>query len=201
MLNRPHLSTVELLEGRRLLSAAIVEGVLNVDGTADADEIIVSLNTTDPAATKLDVKLNGEVSSFPLADVTSLKISGGGGADVITIDETAGTITLAAQILGGNGKDILTGGSGNDSLDGGNGKDVLTSGAGDDTLVGGRGKDKLDGGAGTNVLEQEKQKKARKDKDDDSDDDAGDDNPGAEHRLHGHVLAKGKGHDHHTRHH
>ena len=198
MLNRPPHCSFEALEGRRLLSASLAEGVLSVEGTDDADEIVVSLNATDPAASMLDVKINGEVSSFALADVTSLKISGGHGADVITIDETGGAITLAAEIFGGNGKDVLTGGSGNDKLDGGNGKDVLNGGAGDDTLTGGRGKDKLDGGAGTNVLEQEKQKKAKKDKDDD---DAGEENPGTEHRLHGHELAKGKGHAKHTKHH
>lgn len=198
---------MQRLEDRRLLSAAVVDGVLTVEGTHAADEIVVSLNTVDPLVTKLDVKLNGTVSSFDLSAVTSMSISGGNGHDVITLDETAGAINVAATLLGGNGKDILTGGSGNDCLqggngkdvlnggagndclDGGNGKDVLSGGLGDDTLVGGRGKDKLDGGEGTNVLTQEKQKKAKKDKHGDDDQPAG------------HEKAKGKGHGKHTRHH
>jgi Ca2+-binding RTX toxin-like protein len=180
------------LEDRRLLSAAIVDGVLTVEGTADADQIVVSLNTSDPLATKLDVKVNDVVSSFDLAAVTGIHISGGNGADVIKIDETAGAINIPATLLGGNGKDVLVGGSGNDRLEGGNGKDALSGGMGDDTLVGGRGKDALDGGEGTNVLEQgklKKQKKAKKHS-------GHDDNPGIEHRQKGIETADG-----HRKHH
>ena len=191
-------AAIQQLEDRRLLSAApaIVEGVLKVEGTDDADQIVISLNVTDPMATKLDVTLNGVVTSFDLAAVTAMEISGGNGSDVIKIDETAGAIALPAKLLGGNGKDVLTGGSGHDRLEGGNGKDVLVGGMGDDTLVGGRGRDSLDGGDGTNVLIQEKakkQKKARKH--------TADDNPGVEHRQAGHVKAKGNGHAKHTKHH
>ena len=191
-------AAIQQLEDRRLLSAApaIVEGVLKVEGTDDADQIVISLNTSDPLATKLDVTLNGVVTSFDLSVVTGIEISGGNGADVIKIDETAGAITLPAKLLGGNGKDVLTGGSGNDHLDGGNGKDVLVGGMGDDTLAGGRGKDSLDGGDGTNVLIQEKAKKQKK-----AGKHSADDNPGVEHRLAGHVKAKGKGHAKHTKHH
>src|SRR5688572_18555591 len=192
------LAAIQQLEDRRMLSAApaIVEGVLKVEGTGDADQIVVSLNTSDPLATKLDVTLNGVATSFDLATVTGIEISGGNGSDVIKIDETAGAITLPAKLLGGNGKDSLTGGSGNDRLEGGNGKDVLVGGMGDDTLVGGRGKDSLDGGDGTNVLIQEKVKKAKK-----APKHSADDNPGLEHRLAGHVKANGKGHAKHTKHH
>jgi Ca2+-binding RTX toxin-like protein len=192
------LVAVQQLEDRRMLSAApaVVDGVLTVEGTAEADRIIVSLNTSDPLATKLDVKLNDVVSSFNLDTVTSILISGGNGRDVITIDEAAGAIDVNAKLLGGNGKDVLTGGSGDDRLEGGNGKDVLVGGLGDDTLVGGRGKDKLDGGEGTNVLIQEKAKKQKKAKKH-----SADDNPGEEHRLAGHEKAKGQGHANHTKHH
>jgi hypothetical protein len=181
------------LEDRRLLSAApaIVDGVLSVEGTEDADQIVVSLNTSDPLVTKLDVKVNDVVSSFDLAAVTGIRISGGNGADTIKIDEANGPISLPATLLGGNGKDVLVGGSGNDRLEGGNGKDALSGGAGDDTLVGGRGKDTLDGGEGTNVLEQEKLKKQKKAKKH-----SHDDNPGVEHRQDGPEVADG-----HRKHH
>jgi Ca2+-binding RTX toxin-like protein len=187
-------AAMQQLEDRRLLSATLVDGVLSVQGTDDADQIIVSLNTSDPLATKLDVKLNDVVTSFDLATVTSMEISGGNGADLLKIDETAGAITISAKLLGGNGKDVLVGGSGNDRLEGGNGKDALSGGLGDDTLIGGRGKDTLDGGEGTNVLEQDgfkKQKKAKKH--------SGEDNPGIEHRQQG--KANGKGHAKHAKHH
>jgi len=201
---------MQRLEDRRMLSASVVEGVLTVEGTEADDQIVVSLNTVDPLVTKLDVKLNGVVSSFDLSTVTGLRLSGGNGDDVITIDETGGAISLAATLLGGNGKDLLTGASGNDRLEGGNGKDILSGvggndlleggngkddlsgGLGDDTLLGGNGKDDLDGGEGVNVLEQEKQKKVKKDK---ADRPAKDDQPT------GHEKAKGKGHAKHTKHH
>ena len=44
-------------------------------------------------------------------------------------------------LIGGNGKDNLVGGAGDDSLSGGNGKDTLDGGAGFDTLFGGNAKD------------------------------------------------------------
>ena len=53
-------------------------------------------------------------------------------------------VETEGEILdGGNGKDVLTGGVGDDTLSGGNGKDVLIGGAGDDLLSGGNGVDQL----------------------------------------------------------
>lgn len=53
---------------------------------------------------------------------------------------------------GGNGKDSLSGGLGNDVLSGGNGQDTLVGLAGDDSLQGGNGKDLFDGGPGDDTL-------------------------------------------------
>lgn len=61
-------------------------------------------------------------------------------------------LTLAAELRGRNGNDILTGGSGNDKLIGGAGRDLLSGGVGSDTLIGGGGSDVLDGGAGNDRL-------------------------------------------------
>ncbi len=60
--------------------------------------------------------------------------------------------TVGAEILGGNGKDTLTGGDGNDTIDGGRGSDSILGGAGNDYLSGGKGNDSLWGGAGENTL-------------------------------------------------
>jgi Ca2+-binding RTX toxin-like protein len=46
-------------------------------------------------------------------------------------------------IFGQNGKDVLNGDEGNDSIMGGNGKDRITSGPGIDALRGGNGPDIL----------------------------------------------------------
>lgn len=70
-------------------------------------------------------------------------INGLDGDDVITASGLHGGIQLVAN--GGNGDDVLIGGSGNDTL---------TGGAGDDVLIGGGGQDVLDGGTGNNVLIQ-----------------------------------------------
>lgn len=147
---------LETLEGRRLLSAAPLlgsaelgaTGVLDVNGTRRADSIHVSLNAAD--ATKLDVNINGVISTFDLALVRSVYMSGGNGKDVLTVD---GTVSLTVKIDGGNGNDRLSGGSGNDELHGGKGKDDLDGGAGDDALDGAAGKDNLDGGEGDDDLD------------------------------------------------
>ncbi|MDJ0715750.1 MAG: cellulase family glycosylhydrolase [Prochloraceae cyanobacterium] len=57
------------------------------------------------------------------------------------------------SLNGGGGKDKLYGGEGNDSLNGGEGKDKLYGGEGNDSLNGGEGKDKLYGGEGNDSLE------------------------------------------------
>ncbi|MEZ0224514.1 MAG: type I secretion C-terminal target domain-containing protein [Alphaproteobacteria bacterium] len=50
-----------------------------------------------------------------------------------------------------NGKNVITGTDGDDTLFGGNGKDVLNGLGGNDTLDGGNGKDTMSGGAGDDV--------------------------------------------------
>jgi Ca2+-binding RTX toxin-like protein len=65
-------------------------------------------------------------------------LKGGAGNDTLSAD-TFGNNTL----IGDNGNDYLTGGSGDDSLDGGGGNDYLTGSSGDDILTGGGGKDKF----------------------------------------------------------
>ena len=164
----PVLPVFQQLEERRLLSASVEAGILTVVGTDANDTISVGLNATDN--TKLDVSVNGTVSSFALlnadttAAITGIKISGGNGSDKITLDQTNGGIALPATLIGGNGQDTLTGAAGNDLLIGGNGKDNCTGGDGDDSLNGGNGKDVLDGGLGTNVLIPGKGDKGKHDK-------------------------------------
>jgi Ca2+-binding RTX toxin-like protein len=67
---------------------------------------------------------------------------------------STGTVTVGIGTVqsGTNGKDTLTGNSGNDYLDGGNGDDKLYGSAGNDTLLGGNGDDLLVGDAGNDSL-------------------------------------------------
>lgn len=166
------VSMVEALEGRRLLSHGHVaggaslsnSGELDVVGSKHSDAIIISVDATD--ASKLDVSINGKITQFDLAAVADIKVSAGNGNDLVKVDQTTATVTIACELDGGNGNDTLVGGSGNDSLSGGNGSDLENGGAGDDqmsggngndtllgmdgndTLLGGRGNDEMDGGMG-----------------------------------------------------
>lgn len=56
------------------------------------------------------------------------------------------------HLSGDAGDDVLEGGAGRDSLEGGYGNDILDGGTGADTLMGGRGSDLLIGGDGNDVL-------------------------------------------------
>ena len=125
-------------------------------GTDDNDQIIVSRDG------------NGHLfGSGPLIDDATvfntdvIRVNGGDGNDVITLDETNGPLP-SAELLGGDGNDTLTGGSaadqlfgqdGNDSLFGRGGADDLSGGAGDDFIAGGAGNDTLFGGDGNDFLD------------------------------------------------
>ena len=66
--------------------------------------------------------------------------------DEPVIEDETGTIN------GGNGNDLLVGGTGNDTINGGNGDDNLDGGTGRDTLIGGSGNDLLTGGNGADTF-------------------------------------------------
>jgi Ca2+-binding RTX toxin-like protein len=164
------LVSFESLEGRKLLSATLENGVLTVTGTRHGDKMEISVDHEDP--TKLDVRVNDDTSSFSLADITGgVIMNGGNGSDKMAVNEVDGAVNLNVTMNGGNGRDLMLGGSendtfngdngndkldgdgGNDTLSGGNGKDNLLGGAGDDELMGNRGNDKLDGGEGNDDLD------------------------------------------------
>jgi Ca2+-binding RTX toxin-like protein len=151
----PVRPVLEGLEDRTLFAAgpavvtAVLGGeahpILTVTGTRRSDDIAVVL-----VGDQLEVRSGGAaVGSFPLGDVLGITVLGLSGRDSIVVDAA---VTKPAFILGGNGKDALTGGSGNDNIDGGNGKDIIAGGAGDDILTGGRSRDVIDGGDGNDVL-------------------------------------------------
>jgi Ca2+-binding RTX toxin-like protein len=149
----------ESLEKRVLLSASIVSGILEARGTNANDTIVLDRNPVDN--TKLRITINGHAASFAAASVTSVKLSGRGGEDDITVDESNGLIGKPVKAYGGASSDAITGASGNDkffggggsdTLEGGDGNDYLSGGRQDDTLVGGDGNDTLMGGFGNDSL-------------------------------------------------
>jgi len=65
---------------------------------------------------------------------------------------TTGDGLVAGQIDGGDGNDVITGGSGGDVIDGGAGDDVISGGSGVDELEGGAGIDIVLGGEGADAI-------------------------------------------------
>ena len=55
-------------------------------------------------------------------------------------------------ITGGSGADTITAGNGGNFIDGGDGANILTSGAGNDTILSGTGDDTIVAGAGNDVV-------------------------------------------------
>ena len=86
-----------------------------------------------------------------VANTDVIRVNGGDGNDVITLDETNGLLP-AAKLFGGDGVDTLTGGSGNDQISGQGGNDTLSGRGGNDLLSGGAGNDFIAGGAGSDTL-------------------------------------------------
>ena len=95
-----------------------------------------------------------------VANTSLIQAFGQGGNDVITLSEVNGALPHA-NLFGGAGNDVITGGSGddllfgqdgNDTLLGKGGADLLFGGADNDTLTGGDGDDQMFGEAGNDRM-------------------------------------------------
>ncbi len=139
----------EPLEPRRLLSASVINGVLTITGTANAD--VISLLQSGQTISLND---DGVAQSFNAASLKSISISLFGGNDVAALQKSDGShaITVRAMIIGGSGNDTLVGGAANDTLSGGNDDDLLNGGLGSDQLIGGPGFDIADYSSRTNAI-------------------------------------------------
>jgi Ca2+-binding RTX toxin-like protein len=115
------------------------------------------------------VSLTGGVSAnrFDLSAFNNTSVAlieGGGGNDTVLGSEGTDSITTGSgidvidgrggndTIASGDGADVVQGGLGNDSISGDGGNDSLVGGAGADLLFGGSGKDTLTGNAGNDTL-------------------------------------------------
>jgi Ca2+-binding RTX toxin-like protein len=151
----------EMLETRRLLSGIHLEhnGVLNIIGASAAantitiglsvDQQEVDVSISYPAAHHSTKVITG---TYPVADVQSIYIAGGSKSDYISVDQTNGSFTIPATIMGWGGNDTIYGGDEPDYILGGGGNDYINGGAGNDTLMGQAGRDTLIGGAGDDIL-------------------------------------------------
>lgn len=112
-----------------------------IDGVAGVDRIVAIRNAHMILS---DTALRAEnFGTLNLLGIETANLSGGTGANVIHAEAfTLGSVTLQ----GGNGDDVLIGGTKNDSLVGGSGRDLLIGGLGADTLKGDSDDDILIGG-------------------------------------------------------
>jgi hypothetical protein len=86
---------------------------------------------------------------FDLDQIASIVIDAHGGSDIVSV---SAEISIDAIIHGGDGNDILLGGSGDDQIFGDGGHDLLFGGLGDDTLEGGEGKGRFWSGPDDDTL-------------------------------------------------
>lgn len=121
-------------------------GILSTDGDALDNNIAISGNTAG------HILVNGGAVSVlggtpTVANTSLIQVFGGAGNDTITLNEANGALPRA-NIFGGTGSDVITGGSGSDQLFGESGNDTLLGKGGADFLFGGAGNDTLTGGDG-----------------------------------------------------
>lgn len=135
------------------ISAVFSGGVLTVMGDNQDNTLIAS---RDSAGTIL---VNGGAipvtGGVPTVTNTSLiRILGLGGNDALTVEDANGPMP-PANLIGGDGDDILTGSAADDVLDGGPGNDTLIGGRGADQIFGGDGDDTIlwNPGDGSDVIE------------------------------------------------
>jgi len=122
------------------------QGVLSVFGDAVANNIVIGRDAAG------NLRVNGGAVAIKggkatVANTALIQVFGQGGDDFITLDESNGALPRA-NLFGGAGKDVITGGSGGDMLFGQAGNDVLLGKGGADFLFGGADDDVLTGGDG-----------------------------------------------------
>src|SRR4051812_8308538 len=96
-------------------------------GTDDNDQITISRDSNGHLVG------NGElIDDATVSNTDVIRVKGGDGNDIITLDEANGPLP-AAELRGGDGNDTLTGGSADDQLFGQDGNDSLFGLAGADS--------------------------------------------------------------------
>jgi uncharacterized secreted protein with C-terminal beta-propeller domain len=144
-------AVVQRLEERRMLSATLDEGTWTIEVDDDRNHVIsVDVSPNNPS--KLKLTIDGKIiGSVLIADLESVQIVGGSGADQISFNVP--NKDLWVDVRGGAGNDTISGGAGHDHIRGGKGDDQLSGGDGDDLLIGGGGRDQLSGDGGDDELD------------------------------------------------
>jgi Ca2+-binding RTX toxin-like protein len=138
--------------------ASVKRGVLNVVGRDDNSKLALRLRAGAPNILEVDVGDDGTADfSFDRSQFNQIVVDGGGGDDVIRIDESNGVFTTEEHVtlMGGDGNDTLIGGIGDETFFGGTGNDTIIPGRGADLVFGGDGDDTIiwNPGDGSDVVE------------------------------------------------
>jgi hypothetical protein len=144
--------SVEVLEGRQLLSAAFIEagGRLVVRGTTGNDNITISRNPSN--SSQIRALVNGQAFDFTSKYVTQVRVEASSGNDFVQSDVSKGALDAPMFFLGDSGNDTLLSTSADDCLIGGGDADVIVAKAGSTYVNGGTGNDRIFAGAGNDTL-------------------------------------------------
>lgn len=135
---------MQQLETREVpTTATLSNGILRITGTAAADTIRLTQNTTQ-------ITVEG-MRSYNTGQVQVISVDAFAGDDRVDLrGVTLGS--LRTEVYGRDGNDWIWGSAKSDLLDGGVGNDRLYGYGGPDTLMGGDGNDRLFGGGGLDKL-------------------------------------------------
>src|SRR5439155_5588573 len=111
-------TTLELMERRQMLSAAVSHGVLVIEGSPRADTIVL----TSSSRKNVLVRMNGGPAvSFQKKTFGRIRILAGRGDDLVTVGSDAAPIVVPVKVLAAAGADTVVAGMGNDTIRGGAG--------------------------------------------------------------------------------
>lgn len=103
--------SLEVLEIREVMSAvtaSLTDGVLQIEGTDDADLIRFFESGGDISLQDVEIQANGSTfSSIPVSSVHSVKINSHGADDAIWIGDGGGSLSPAIEIASSPGHDVL----------------------------------------------------------------------------------------------
>ena len=139
-------------------TSRLTHGVLRVNGTDASDNIALRIKAGEPGILEVDLGDDGSADfRFERANIAEIAVNGGGGGDLVRIDESNGAVNagITTTLRGGDGDDTLAGGSGAETLRGGDGRDSIDGNRGADVGLMGDGADTFvwDPGDGSDVVE------------------------------------------------
>jgi Ca2+-binding RTX toxin-like protein len=125
-MNQHHLNShpmIESLDARRLLSAAVNDGILTITGTEGDDTINFWFPALNPD--RIVVQVNTSEDSFERAGISLIRVLSLDGDDRVSPLNRGGQIDIRLSMDGGAGDDLLVGGLNNDTVIGNLGNDDL----------------------------------------------------------------------------